>query len=221
MSDSLLIYGATYLDAVKLVRRIAARGGRAWTVSGFIDDTPEFAGRTLLGVDVLGGLDALEALARRVGPLSVFPNARSSPAACRTVMAKIRGAGAIPVSLVDPDVDLDMVEIGIGCSLSQGCVLGGNVRLGEGVTLRYSCTVSHDSAIGDYCCFGPGVVVGSRTVIGEDCFFGTGAVVLPNVRIGGGSVIGAGAVVHRDLPAGTKLVAAGWRVCPVSAGDDR
>ncbi len=58
----LFIYGASFGDVIKLVDAIN-RVTVSWTISGFLDDTRELLGKTLMGYKILGGRELLPELA--------------------------------------------------------------------------------------------------------------------------------------------------------------
>jgi UDP-perosamine 4-acetyltransferase len=209
MLRRLLLYGSTYFDAVKLVERIN-RASPSWIIEGFIDDRPGLDHQDVHGIPIIGDWRCLDKYSSEL--IDVFPNARSSPWACETVLTKIQSSGFRVASLADPDVDMAYVDIRTGYSLSKGVVLGANVKIGTGATVRYGGIISHDVSIGDFLCMAPGATVGSSTVIGHRCFIGAGVVILPGVHIGDDVVIGGGAVVHKDVADGDKVIGVPSRV---------
>ena len=204
----LVIYGASFLDCVKLVDAIN-RARPTWRIRGFLDDAPGLKGKRVLGHPVLGGRQALAGLAA-MPEVDFFNNVRATWQLCERIETRLREAGRESVSLVHPAVDLAYVEHGPGCILGAGCVVAAMTRLGACVTARVGCTISHDARLEDYVLLGPGVTIGSHVRIGARTLVGAGATVLPQVAIGSRAVIGAGAVV-------TKKVAARARVGGVPA----
>jgi sugar O-acyltransferase (sialic acid O-acetyltransferase NeuD family) len=200
----LAIYGAAYLDVVKLVGAINARRP-SYEIVGFIDDTPELQGAGVLGLPVLGGRERLPELAADPG-LDVFNNVRGSWRNCRLIADRLAEAGLRTISLVHPGVDLAHVEIGDGVTAGDGCVIGAMTRLGDHVTLRLGVTVSHDARLGDLVSIGPGAVIGSHVVLGHRVAVGAGATVITGIKVGEGAVVGAGSVVNRDVPPETTVV---------------
>jgi sugar O-acyltransferase (sialic acid O-acetyltransferase NeuD family) len=195
----LVIYGASFVDCVKLVDAIN-RAKPAWRIRGFLDDTPGWKGRSVLGHPVLGGKELLPALAREA-QTDFFNNVRGTPERCELVARRLREAGRESVSLVHPSVDLAYVKLGPGCSIADGCVVAARARLGAYVTARIGCVISHDAAIEDFVLLGPGVTIGSHVTIGARALVGAGATVLTRVAIGANALVGAGAVVTRPVAA--------------------
>jgi sugar O-acyltransferase (sialic acid O-acetyltransferase NeuD family) len=200
----LAIYGASYLDVVKLIGAINARKP-TYEVIGFIDDTPELQGKSILGLPVLGGRERLPELAADPG-LDIFNNVRGSWRTCKLIADRLAEAGLHSVSLVHPTIDLAHVETGEAVTFGDGCVIGAMTVIRHHVTLRLGVVVSHDVRLGDFVAVGPGAVIGSHVVLGERVAIGAGATVITGVTIGEGAVVGAGSVVNRDVPADTTVV---------------
>lgn len=195
----LVIYGASFVDCVKLVDAIN-RARPAWRIRGFLDDTPGWKGKRVLGHPVLGGKELVAALAKEA-QTDFFNNVRGTPERCEIIARRLREAGRESVSLVHPSVDLAYVKLGPGCSISDGCVIAARTSLGACVTARIGCVISHDAAIGDFVLLGPGVTVGSHVKIGARALIGAGATVLTRMAIGANATVGAGAVVTRPVAA--------------------
>ncbi|MBL8765514.1 MAG: hypothetical protein JNM07_14785, partial [Phycisphaerae bacterium] len=65
------IYGSQFPEVVKLVKAINRTAPR-WRLLGFIDDRPEAAAQTVMGLPVLGGRDCLAGLAARGAAVDDF-----------------------------------------------------------------------------------------------------------------------------------------------------
>lgn len=193
----LIIYGAAFVDTVKLVDAIN-RARPTWRIRGFIDDTPGWKGKKVLGHPVLGGKELLAEVARR-RETDVFNNVRGSWQRCQLIAERLRDANCVSVSLVHPSVDLAYVEYGSGCLIADGCVVAARAKLGNHVTARIGCVISHDAVLEDYVLLGPGVTIGSHVRIGARTLVGAGATILTRVAIGERATVGAGAVVTRAV----------------------
>ena len=198
----LAIYGSEYRDVVKLVDAIN-RGRAQWRLRGFIDDRPERQGASVLGVPVIGDRSRLAALAAE--GTQFFCNVSGKVADARAVAGVLAHHTDALVSLVHPAVDMAYVEIGPGCILPEGCVVGSGTRIGRQLSARLHVVISHDVVIEDYVFIGPGTVVGSEAWIEEGAFLGAGVTVMTGCRIGRHSIIGAGALVTKDVPAGVTV----------------
>ncbi|HEY5293300.1 MAG TPA: DapH/DapD/GlmU-related protein [Burkholderiales bacterium] len=199
----LIIYGASFLDCVKLVDA-ANRARPTWRIRGFLDDTLALQGKTLLGHRVLGGKERLAELAADP-QADLFNNVRGGWQRCQLIAQRLREAGRDSVSLIHPAIDLAYVEHGPGCALSEGCVVAAMTRLGAYVTARVGCTISHDTTLEDYVLLGPGATIGSHVRIGARTLIGAGATVVTGITIGPGAIVAAGSLVSKDIEAGSHV----------------
>jgi sugar O-acyltransferase (sialic acid O-acetyltransferase NeuD family) len=202
MAQPLIIYGATYLEPLKVLAAINARAPR-FELVGFLDDNPSLARRTIVGVPVLGGRDQLSEYAS--GSHVFFHNVGGNPRASVEVAQLMHRAGCRLTSLVHPGVQLDGVELGHNCFVPDGCVLGYGCRLGDFVACRLGVLVSHAAAVGNNVSLSVRATVAGHSVIEDECFLGASSTVV-QVRIGRGSIVGAGAVVLHDIAPGSTVV---------------
>lgn len=91
-------------------------------------------------------------------------------------------------------------EIGEGCFLNAGVVIGGAVALGRHVIVNRSASLGHHVSAGDFVSFGPGSLCAGEISIGRGSVIGAGAIIHPQVRIGANAVVAAGAVVRKSVP---------------------
>ncbi|MGH6934506.1 MAG: DapH/DapD/GlmU-related protein [Dongiaceae bacterium] len=208
----LVIYGAAFLDCVKLVDAIN-RAKPTWTIAGFLDDTAGLAGTEILGLPVLGGQ---EQLSRMAGDPDVdfFNNVRGHWTRCRTIVDQLASVGRASVSLIHPGTDMNHVTVGAGCSISDRTVIAAMTRLGSNVTVRLACVISHDVAIGDDVALGPGVIIGSHVRLGARTMIGAGAIIVTGVEIGADVTVAAGSLVTRNVAAGVQVAGSPARKVP-------
>jgi sugar O-acyltransferase (sialic acid O-acetyltransferase NeuD family) len=203
--EKLIIYGASFIDAVRLVHVINQRQPR-WQMIGFIDDDPLRRGSTVWGYPVLGNYEDLQDYLSRAGEVSVFNNVNASITAHKTVAEKIDRLGVRVPSLIHPDVNTEGVTIGRGIFIPDGCIVGCNTVIGDYVTFRYGVVVSHDVRIGNFVFFAPGVVCTSHAVIEPETFLGACCTIVNGVTIGRGSVIGAKTLVNKNVRPNTTII---------------
>lgn len=195
----LVIFGAAHFMLLKLLDAIN-RQAPSLELIGFLDDDPALLEQRPCGFPILGNRDLLPSLAEE--NTLVFNNVVSSPRGCEAAVALIQASGCQQPNLIHPAIDMAFVEIGYGCLLSEGCVVGPFARLGNHISLRLHSVLSHEVVAEDFVMVGPGVTVAGKAMLKRGCFIGAGATILPEVVIGEGAIVGAGAVVTRNVPAG-------------------
>ena len=163
------------------------------TVAGCVDDDPKAIGRLVLGVPVVG---TVQAVARHAGGvvLAIGSNA-----------ARARLAAAYPDAnwrtVVHPTAHVHAsASLGRGTVAFSGAIVQPDVEVGAHAILNTASTVDHDGRIGDYVHLAPGVHLSGGVTVGEGGFVGVGACAIPGTRIGAWGTVGAGAVVVEDLP---------------------
>ncbi len=202
MTRQLVLYGAAHVMVLKLLDAIN-RHSPTWELIGFLDDAPEQQGGHCFGYPVIGGRERLPDLVQE--GVQVFSNVVSHWSKAKAIAELLQAHGCQVPSLVHPTIDMAYVQIGKGCLLSEGCVVGSQTVLGDFVTVRLHSVLSHDVTVGDYALVGPGVTVAGKSRLGTACFIGAGATILPGIQIGDFAVVGAGAVVTRHVAPGATV----------------
>jgi sugar O-acyltransferase (sialic acid O-acetyltransferase NeuD family) len=201
-TKGVLILGAGGFARELLCYLRSVRSGEA--VAGFASDDHSQHGEEILGLPVLGAMDALDLDAYHLlcgvgSPLLKQRFVGRAPSARFTQLLELQSP-ALRGFIGEGNT------FGSGTVLCPGVTVTTNVHIGRHVTINLHCTIGHDAQIGDFCTLSPGVHVSGACRVGARAEFGTGSVVLPGVRVGEGCVVGAGAVVHRDLPDGVTAV---------------
>jgi len=199
----LVVYGAAHAYGLKVIEA-ANRAEPTWQVLGFLDDTPELQGTTRWGLPVLGGRDFIAELTRDP-EVEFYTNVRGHWSHLMQVTELLDRHGCRHATVVDPHVDMNLVEIGRGCYISIGTLISADVRIGDFVSLFPNCMIGHDVLIESYASVSQMASIGSYCVLKARSFCGAGCVVLPERTVGRESVVGAGAVVTRDVPDGVRV----------------
>lgn len=198
--NKLVIYGASYFDLLKLINAINL-DKPTWDVIGFLDDTPEKQAESFWDIPVLGGRENLEVL-NKSNDVYIFNNVCGHYKRSEKVAGLLDEYHCRIPNLIHPAIDMHYVNIGRGCILPEGCIVGSNARIGDFLSARLGAVISHDVTIGDHCFVGPGVTIGSAVYLEKGVFIGAGATIMLERHIGKGAVIGAGSLVHCDVSAG-------------------
>lgn len=191
----LYIIGAMYLDIIKLIAAINAKKPN-WNIGGFLDD------RTNIHKEhqknIIGGTEKLELLSSNPNTY-FFSNMGGNWRYHRIISEKLQSINCNIATLIHPSIDINMVRIGRGSILADGCIVGSGTYIGNFVTVRLKSLISHDVKVEDYVFIGPGVNIGGGAILKKGCFIGIGATIMGNIMVGEGSTVGAGAVVTKDV----------------------
>jgi sugar O-acyltransferase (sialic acid O-acetyltransferase NeuD family) len=215
----IVIFGAAHFGVVKIIGAINRREP-AWEILGFLDDVKYPGEKEYHGLPILGTRDLIPKL---VSEGTHFVNNVSGHwTRTRKVAVMLQACGCLTPNIVHPDVDLSYVEMGQGCLLAEGVILGDHVKIGNFVTLRYGCIVSHDVVLEDYVMMAANATASGFSVLKQGCFVGAGATILGQKSIlGEGSLVGAGAAVVGPVPAYTTVVGVPARPLKTEDGHDR
>jgi len=194
---SLVIYGASYPDIVKLVDAINVHKP-AWRLYGFLDDSLATSHSSFMGLPILGGSEKLQELVSQ-GHYFVN-NVCSTTVNHRKITNLLHSNGASMPNMIFPDADLRYVELGHGCIISPGVILGANVFIGNHVVIRKGAILNHDNRIDDFAYLGASATLCGHVHVRDGAYIGAGATIRERVTIGAWSTIGLGAAVVSDIP---------------------
>lgn len=182
----------------------AALSSQEWELVGVLDDSPELQGRVVLGVPVIGGIDAFVGLEKRDTTIIV---ALGSNVARGAIQERVVSAGFALATVVHRAATVaPSATLGKGSVVMAGAVINADAKLGQGVIINTGSTVDHDCAIGDFAHVAPGVALCGGVQVGARSTIGVGAAVIPGVSIGRDCMVGAGAVVTRAVVDGSRVV---------------
>jgi len=163
---------------------------------GFVDDARDRIGTIVLGLPVLGTIDALHAIEHDAIVVAIGDNRVR-----RALTERLLASGERLATVIHPFAAVAAsARIGEGSMISAGAIVLPRVLVGRGVIINTKGSVDHDSVVGDFAHVAPGATLGANVCIGEETLIATGASVASGMNIGARTVIGAGAVVVRDIP---------------------
>jgi sugar O-acyltransferase (sialic acid O-acetyltransferase NeuD family) len=210
--NRVVILGSTGPEIVKLLDARKAMGKNDVDLLGFLDDDQARHGATFMGLPVLGGSDLLRST---YADCWVINNVARTTSSRWKVWRKLQDIGTRTYTAIHPAVDTAYVEVGEGCILQEGVILGAGARIGAQSLVSFRVVVAHESEVGECCFLSPGVCINGRVKIEKGVFIGSGAIILPDVKVGAWSIVGAGSVVTNDVPPYSTVFGAPARVIMV------
>jgi sugar O-acyltransferase (sialic acid O-acetyltransferase NeuD family) len=185
-------FGREVLELLKDQNEVEAQ----WEILGFVDDSPQAAGKVFNGYPVLGDLSWLAQNSRGLGCVCAI----GEPAVKRKVVESLDKAGVSFYNAIHPSVIMsEHVHLGKGVIICAGSILTTDIKIGNHVIINLNTTVGHDSTICDYCSLMPAVVINGNNHLGTGVYVGTGATFIQNISVGEWTTIGAGALVVKDI----------------------
>ena len=177
---------------------IQKRACSNFEVVGFLDNDTNKIGKPFYGFPVLGNLKSCSTMdLETVRFLNLIT--RDCPTRLAT-SREVAEEGGVFTNFVHPNVNLDMVSLGIGIYIQENVVLQANVKIGNNTAINANSIVSHETKLGNTVFLAPGCHLAGCITVEDGVFIGVGAIVMPRLKIGKWSVIGAGSVVIRDVP---------------------
>jgi sugar O-acyltransferase (sialic acid O-acetyltransferase NeuD family) len=171
---------------------IASLQAAGRTVKAAYDDDVKRHGSLILGVSVVGPVDA--ALERRDLEAVV------AIGDCVVRRGIVERLAMRWLTVVHPGATVHAsVRLGAGTVIFAGAIVQPDSVIGSHVIVNTASTVDHDCRVGDFCHLAPGVHLAGGVTVNHGAFVGIGAVVLPSLTVGERAIVGAGAVVTRDV----------------------
>jgi sugar O-acyltransferase (sialic acid O-acetyltransferase NeuD family) len=175
-----------------------------YDVIGFIDDTQEKQGQSVLGLEVFSR-DVLEQY-HEVKVLAV-PGSPSSYLKRKMIIAGLQLVESRFATIIHPAARVSSLShIGYNVLIMAGVVITSNAVLGNHLCILPNTVIHHDVHIGDYTLMGSNIVIAGATRIGRNCYVGSGSNIMNGIEIGDYALIGMGTNVIRNLPANKKVV---------------
>jgi sugar O-acyltransferase (sialic acid O-acetyltransferase NeuD family) len=194
--QNVFVYGASGHGKVVADILLACKDSR---LAGFVDDSAELRGTSVLGLPVFGDGNWLQQKAGRMRvavALGIGDNC-----ARHRVAEKCLAWGMELVTLVHPTATVsESAQLGPGTVVMAQAVINPGAVTGNGVIVNTAAVVEHDVEIGEFAHVSPNAAMGGASGLGKFSQLGIGAVVIQCVRIGTHTIVGAGAVVTRDVP---------------------
>jgi sugar O-acyltransferase (sialic acid O-acetyltransferase NeuD family) len=179
---------------------------------GFLDDDSALLGRQLLGVSVLGPIEAAKNMDASC-VVAIGDNQRR-----KQVVDLLRLPAQRYAAVIHPRATVSVyAKVLPGAMILAGAVVGPQAVVGSHSIINHASSVDHHDIVGDYVHVAPGCHTGGNVHIGDGAFLGIGVSVVPGATIGKWATVGAGSVVLHDVPEAT--VVAGVPARGLGKGD--
>jgi sugar O-acyltransferase (sialic acid O-acetyltransferase NeuD family) len=203
MSQDIIIIGSTAPDVLKLIHAMNKQTPGALNIIGFLDDNEVRHGCTFFGYPVLG---PTALLATRYPDAGVVNNVARTTRSRQTVVDKITSFSAHTLpTLIHPSVDTSMTQIGHGCIIQEGVILGPGCSIGDHCVIYAHAVIGHEASLANTVFVANNAVIGARSSIGRGAFIGLNAVVFPTQTLGDWSTVGAGSVAFKTVEDGVTV----------------
>lgn len=186
-------HGKTLID---LLRRLGT-----YQIAGIMDDGIP-AGTSIMGLPVLGGVEALADLFAHGVRLAVNAVGGIGNLAARVqVFRRLAEAGFVCPAVIHPSAVVEAsARLAAGVQVFALAYVGSEAQVGFGGIINTGAIVSHDCVLGDYVNISPGAILAGEVQVGSGTLVGMGATINLQVKIGAGARIGNGATVKTDVP---------------------
>ncbi|WP_028487987.1 acetyltransferase [Thiothrix lacustris] len=166
-------------------------------VIGFLDDSLEKQGTTVLGKPVLGIVDNWAKFSENHLIVAI-----GSPRTRNKVIKNMERTGTPKfATLVHPSViKSSHINIGEGTLICAGCIMTVNINIGKHCIININSTVGHEVNIGDFSTIAPIVAISGNVTLEDFTEVGTGSSIRQGVSIGRGSMLGMGSVLTKNIP---------------------
>lgn len=172
-----------------------------YRVIGFIDDGVP-AGKTILGVPVLGGSEKLPELRAQGVRLAVNAVGGIGNLAVRIkVFSILAELGFACPSIVHPSAFIEAsATLSPGVQVFPQAYVGSEAQVGFGCIVNTGAIVSHDCNLGELANISPGAILAGAVHVGDRALIGMGATINLKATIGSSARVGNGATVKSDVP---------------------
>jgi len=200
---TLYLCGGGNPEGVRLALTIN-RASCRWERIVLLDDDPTKHGRSVLGVEVAGPFQMLEAASAESDEV-VNLVARTTTRR-QAAFDKLRVFGIPFATLIHPGVDTAGVTLGANITSYQNAIFCALSTVAEGSAIFPAAVVGHGCHVGRGCVIAPGAVVNARVEVGEGVYVGTNASILPDLKVGAWATIGSNSAVIEDVPPGALVM---------------
>jgi sugar O-acyltransferase (sialic acid O-acetyltransferase NeuD family) len=175
-----------------------------YEIIGIIDVDYTGAQETLMGVDVIGGMEKLTDFVPSLVMVFIAVGDNNKR---KAITEKVMSYNFdIPSLVHNSSIISHSVMMGKGVFINAGAIINAMAAIGSGAIINTGAIVDHESLIGDFSHVAPGVSIAGRVAIGSCSFIGVGTSVIDKINIGENVIVGAGSTIIKDVESNTKVV---------------
>lgn len=180
--------------------RAALDGAFEGEVLGFLDDSPDLAGRQVMGLPVLGPIPTIAQYPQ--AQVIIATGRPDSYTSRHAIAARLGLPSSRYATLVHPRANLASdTLIGPGSVVLAGVSATCAVRIGSHVALMPNVLLTHDCSVSDYANLTGGVTLAGGVGIGVGAYIGAGTLIRQGLTVGDWSMVGMGSLVLQSVPA--------------------
>ncbi|MBU2510503.1 acetyltransferase [bacterium] len=182
----------------RVVISILSEYKNKYQIAGILDTGIPDLNETILGFNVIGGLNELQSLFRQgcqVAFIAIGDNRKRSEYfnLLNEKSFKLPNLVSLNASI---DSTVTMGQANIVCSMAH---IGPGVKIGDNNLINTGAILDHESILQDHCHLAPGSILCGRSQLGTNVFVGAGTTIINKIKISSDQTIGAGAVVAKDI----------------------
>lgn len=171
-------------------------------VEGMVDDNSDLWGKTVAGIEVLGGRELMMDLwlQKRFDALVISIATPATMGLRQELYLGLKEAGLAFINAIHPSTMISpSAQLGENNVISAGAVIGTMAKVGNNNRISAHCNIEHHSRVGDHNFFGSHCVTGGAVTVKNNCVFGLGSIIDSLLCIGNRVRLANGAIVTRDL----------------------
>lgn len=168
---------------------------RLYTIAGIIDHK-ELIGQKVLGYEIIGCDDDLDALHRHYKYALITVGQIRTPDLRIRLFEHLKRIGYILPAIISARAYVSQhASVGEGTVVMHDALINTQARIGNNCIINTKALVEHDSTVGDYCHISTACVLNGGTNIGDGSFIGSNAVSKEGAIVAERSFIKAGSVI--------------------------
>ena len=168
-------------------------------IAGIVD-LKEKIGSKVLGYDIIGSDEDIEALSKQFKYFFItFGQGKSNDFRIKTFYL-LKSIGATLPVIYSPFAHVSKhAMVGEGTVVMHGCIINAGAKVGVNCILNTQSLIEHDAEVGNHCHISTKSAINGFVKIGDNVFAGSSSVFADRITICGNTVVGAGTVVPKSI----------------------